>query len=47
MTTFTAVFIGLVAGIVIQAWRTSIKLKCSIVPVLLKGAGGPPDDDYK
>lgn len=40
MNPITAALLGLVAGIVIQAWRTSRKLGCSILDAL-KAGGGP------
>jgi len=45
MNPYTALAIGIVIGIVIQAWRTAGALKCSILPVIKSGGGpGEPDD---
>ncbi|MFA6168946.1 MAG: hypothetical protein WC700_20135 [Gemmatimonadaceae bacterium] len=43
MNPITAALIGLVAGIVIQAWRTSSALGCPILDVL-KSGGGPGEE---
>ncbi len=40
MNPITAALIGLVVGVVVQAWRVSRALKCSFV-VALKSGGGP------
>ena len=40
MNPITAALIGLLAGVLIQAWRTSRALKCSILDAL-KAGGGP------